>query len=184
MAKRYHDANPVKGAGRMPPVGRPTTARVPKSPNRFVITGTMREWVRTKVILPWTGPTITWDAVLDVVRKKYPGGKLQRQSLAKYEPLQRAFQATKRRLAEERASKPQDGKAGSPTKAAKARSGSEEYLDGRIKALETQLAKVTRENTELKSQFERWQLNAFAAGMTMQDLDRRRARADRGQVDE
>ena len=76
-------------------------------------------------------------------------------------------------------------KAGKPVKAVKAKTGS-----GRIprrprsKALERQVFGLQEENTKLKQQFARWQFNAFAAGMTMQELDRPRARADRGQADE
>jgi hypothetical protein len=186
MAKRVLNSQPpAKGAGRLPPSARPKQTRIPGADDRFIITASKREWIR-KMILAWDTPTIGWDAVLVVVRKKYPKGKLARQSLAKYEPLQMAFQATKRRLAQER----EEGeaakliKAGKPAKPAKPKSGSEEYLDDRIKVLERHVLGLQEENAKLKQQFARWQLNAFAAGMTMQELDRRRGRADRGQADE
>jgi len=183
MAKRVHEQNPAKGAGRMPPAARPKPVRIPGAPDRFVITASMRDWIRKKVILPWDKPTISWDAILDVVRKKYPKGKLQRQSLAKYEPLQKAFQATKRRLTEAR-EEAEMAKLAKLGKGSKPKSGSEEYLDRRNQELQQKVDRLERENAELKQQFARWQLNAFAAGMTMQELDRRRGRVDRGQVDE
>ena len=64
---------------------------------RFRMTRSIRKWIRDK-ILAWPRSTITWEAVRAEVQKKYPEAEAKRQTLAKYEEIQDAFQATKRRL--------------------------------------------------------------------------------------
>lgn len=187
MAKRVLDSlPPAKGAGRMPPATKPRQPRIPGEEDRFILTASRREWIRN-VILTWSNPTIRWEEIREVVRKKYPKLILQRQSLAKHKLLQDAFTATKLRLARERknAEEATLTESGKPAKPAKPQSGSEEYLNGRIQALEKKVNQLQEENTKLKQQFARWQFNAFSkGGMTMQELDKPRGRADRGQADE
>jgi len=124
-------------------------------------------------VLTWKGPTITWEAVREVVQKKYPKGVWKRQSLWKH--LKGEFLATKKRLAQEKADRTAQGKTkASPDEIAQKRI---KFLEGRVQELET-------ENDQLKSRFIRWQRNAFAAGMTLAQLDRPLRPIDRGQVNE
>jgi predicted RNase H-like nuclease (RuvC/YqgF family) len=75
-------------------------------------------------------------------------------------------------------------KAGKAAKRAKPKSGTDEFYTERVTFLEGRVRKLETENDRLKRQFVRWQRNAFAAGMTMQQLDRPALRMDRGQADE
>lgn len=183
MAKRILDSLPrAKGAGRMPPTPR---AKVAKTQNpRFQITRSIKKWIRD-TILAWPEKVITWEAVCETVRKKHPQAVWKRQTLAKNDELQKAFQDTKRRLLREReeiAAKVQiSGKTG---KRSASKSGSDEFYQERIASLQARVGELEAENTSLKKQFVRWQRNAFAAGMTMQQLDRQLLPIDRGQADE
>jgi hypothetical protein len=186
MAKRIIDSlPPAKGAGRLPPAARPKQTRVPGPEDRFVITPSIREWIRNK-ILAWKEPTITWDAVRDAVRKKYPKAVWKRQSIAKFEELQKAFDDTKRRLLREREDRQAKERAavGKSAKPAKPKSGTEEYLAQRVQVLEERLEKVEAENRALKQRFVRWQRNASRAGIPIERLDRELLQIDRGQADE
>jgi hypothetical protein len=178
MAKRVIEQLPrQKGAGRMPPSPR----QKPPSRDgaiRQIINRPVREWIRNK-ILAWPGPTIEWEDVRDVVRKKYPTGDWKRQSLARHKLIQKAFDDTKRRLLREReAAKAAAGEA------VEAKVGSDEFFQNRIEILEGRVRDLENEKAQLKQQFVRWQRNAFAAGMTLQQLDRPALRIDRGQGDE
>jgi hypothetical protein len=53
----------------------------------------IRKWIRD-AILAWPGKTITWESVCETVRKKYPEAVWKRQTLAKNDELQKAFQDT------------------------------------------------------------------------------------------
>jgi hypothetical protein len=177
MAKRIIDSlPPSKGAGRMPPSPR---AKPPKDDGiRQIINRPVKEWIRA-TILAWPGPTIGWEEVRNVVRKKYPNGDWKRQSLARHRRIQEAFNDTKVRLIRER-----DEAKSRAGQATKPKAGSDEFLQNRIEFLEESVRKTEAENDRLKQQFVRWQRNAFAAGMTMQQLDRPALRIDRGQADE
>ncbi|SIO52529.1 hypothetical protein SAMN05443247_07266 [Bradyrhizobium erythrophlei] len=164
----------------MPPSPRANRPK-PTEP-RFLVTPSIKEWLR-KTILTWRGPTIEWEDVRRVVQKKYPRGIWKRQSLAKH--AQAAFDATKRRLEQERADEAEArAKAGKAAKRAKPKSGTDEFYAERIIFLEERVHEFATENDRLKQQFVRWQRNAFAAGMTMQQLDRPVLPIDRGQADE
>jgi hypothetical protein len=179
MAKRILDSlPPSKGAGRMPPSPRPKPPK-PSEP-RFIVTPSIKEWLR-KTILTWPGPTIEWEDVRRVVQKKYPRGIWKRQSLAGH--AQAAFNATKRRLEQERADEEAKARA-KAGKAAKPKSGTDEFYAERITLLEECVHELETQNDRLKQQFVRWQRNAFAAGMTLQQLDRPALRIDRGQANE
>jgi hypothetical protein len=185
MAKRVLDTLPrSRGAGRMPPGPRPKPPK--RSGPRFTITPSVEKWIRD-TILAWPGPDIGWEEVRDRVKKKYPNGVWARQSLARHEVVQKAFQAAKKRLAEEEAHrKAQEhiritGKAPKP---AKPKSGTEEYMRDRIQFLEGENRQLNDENKTLKDRFIRWQRNAFMAGITAEQLDRPVRPIDRGQANE
>jgi hypothetical protein len=145
---------------------------------RQLISYSVREWIR-QTILAWEGPTIEWEDVRKVVGKKYPAGEWKRQSLARHPRIQQAFNDTKRRLLRER-----DEAKSRAGKATKPKAGSDEFFQNRIEFLEGRVRKLETENDRLKQQFVRWQRNAFAAGMTDQQLDRPALRIDRGQSNE
>lgn len=173
MAKRIlNSLPPGKGAGRMPPT--PRAKATTNSDSRFVITPTVRDWIR-KTILAWPGPTVTWEGIRDAVRKKYPKGLWKRQSLARYPVLQDAFRATKKRLAQEKTDRKASGKP---------KASGDELAQRRIQFLEGRVQELETENGRLKNQFIRWQRNAFAAGITLAQLDRPLRPIDRGQVNE
>jgi hypothetical protein len=177
MAKRILDSlPPSKGAGRMPPSPRAKPAKDDRI--RQIINRPVREWIRA-TILAWRGPTIEWEDVRNVVRKKYPNGDWKRQSLARHPQIQKAFNETKRRLVRERDEA--KSRAGKPTRP---KAGSDEFFQNRIEFLEGRVRELETENDRLNQQFVRWQRNAFAAGMTLQQLDRPALRIDRGQADE
>jgi predicted RNase H-like nuclease (RuvC/YqgF family) len=184
MAKRVLDSLPRgPGAGRMPPTPRAKVTRTPHP--RFRITRGIKKWIRD-AILAWPEKTITWEGVCETVRKKYPQAVWKRQTLAKNDELQKAFQDTKRRLLREReetAAKVQTG-GGKTAKRSRLKSGSDEFYQERIASLETRVGELEAENARLKRQFARWQRNAFIAGMTTQQLDRPLLPIDRGQADE
>lgn len=184
MAKRILDSLPrAPGAGRMPPTPRAKATRT-QTP-RFRITRSIKKWIRDTV-LAWPEKTITWESVCETVRKKYPEAVWKRQTLAKNDELQKAFQDTKRRLLREReetAAKVQTG-GGRTAKRSRPKSGSDEFYQERIASLETRVSELGAENTRLKEQFVRWQRNAFIAGMTTPQLDRPLLPIDRGQADE
>jgi hypothetical protein len=165
---------------------RPRAKQAGTQTPRFQITRSIRKWIRD-TILTWPENTIiTWEAVREVVRKKYPDAVWKRQTLAKNDDLQKAFQDTKRRLLrqrEEAATKESTG-GGKTAKPPRPKSGTDEFYQGRIAFLETRVRDLETENACLKEQFVRWQRNAFIAGMTMQQLDRPLLPIDRGQADE
>jgi hypothetical protein len=110
----------------------------------------------------------------------------KRQTLAKNDELQKAFQDTKRRLLREREDAVAEARTagGKTAKRSKPKSGTDEFYQERIASLEMRVSEFETENTRLKDQFVRWQRNAFTAGMTMQQLDRPLLPIDRGQADE
>jgi hypothetical protein len=165
----------------MPPSPRPKPPK--RTEPRFTVTPSIKEWLR-KTILAWPGPTIEWEDVRRVVQKKYPRGIWKRQSLARH--AQAAFDATKRRLEQERADGEAEARAnvGKAPKRTKPKSGTDEFYAERITFLQERVHELETENNRLKQQFVRWQRNAFTAGMTMQQLDRPALRIDRGQADE
>ena len=167
----------------MPPSPRAKSAG-PQTP-RFRISRSIRKWIRD-TILAWPENTITWEAVRDVVRKKYPDAVWKRQTLAKNDELQKAFQDTKRRLLRQReeAATKESTTSGKTAKPPRPKSGTDNFYQVRIAFLETRVRELETENTGLKEQFVRWQRNAFIAGMTMQQLDRPLLPIDRGQADE
>jgi hypothetical protein len=184
MAKRILDSLPrAKGAGKMPPTPRVKVAR--SQTPRFLITNNIKKWIRD-TILAWPEKTITWESVCATVRKKHPKAVWKRQTLAKNDDLQRAFQDTKRRLLREREAAAAAGGTGGRKTARQPRSasGTDEFYQERIASLEKRVRELAAENGGLKEQFVRWQRNAFAAGMTLQQLNRAPLPIDRGQANE
>jgi hypothetical protein len=163
--------------GRSRPNGRPLAS---------FITPSIEDWIR-KTILAWSHPEIGWDAVRDVVKKKYPGGACNRQSLAKRDVIQDAFLNTKVRLAAEEARRKEDEqnrKSGNAPKTLKPKSGSDEFMQDRIRFLEGRVEQLEAENDTLKQQFVRWLRNAFAAGVRIEVPDRPLRPTDLGQANE
>ncbi len=104
MAKRILDSLPrAKGAGRMPPGPRKKPRPKPQG-IRYIITGRIVEDIR-KLILAWEYPTITWEAARSAVNTKFKAEWTQ-QALSKHPKILKAFQATKKRLRDERDASP------------------------------------------------------------------------------
>jgi hypothetical protein len=186
VVKRVLESSPrAKGAGKLPPTTRANTATTQTPAARFTIKLGIRDWIR-QTILAWQQPAITWEAVREIVRKKYPKAEWKRQTLAKYPALQKAFQDTKRRLAREKEEREQQAraKAGKPAKTYRPKLDSDEFIRERINFLEGRVRELEDENDRLKQLFVRWQRNAFAAGITLQQLDSPLLPIDRGQANE
>jgi hypothetical protein len=185
MAKRVFDSLPrTKGAGKLPPVPRPKPPK--RQTPRFIITPSIEEWIR-KTILSWPHPEMDWGAVRDAVKKKYPAGVWKRQSLARHEVIQDAFRNTKVRLPAEEAKRKDEERnrmSGKAPKLVKPKSGSDEFMQDNIRFLEGRVQQLEGENGILKKQFIRWQRNAFAAGLSLEILDRPLRPTDRGQANE
>ncbi|MCK1627526.1 hypothetical protein IVA98_31305 [Bradyrhizobium sp. 160] len=171
----------------LPPTLPEQDRAVPPS-DRFTLTPAIRAWIK-KEILAWDAEAFSWELVCELVRKKfrkpYPDLKINRQTLWKHKALREAFDATKVRYRNARQSKEDERKsqAGKPRKSRRS-SGMEEYFEEQIKSRDNRIALLEYENKSLKQQFIRWQRNAFAAGMTITQLDEKLTDIDRGQEDE
>jgi hypothetical protein len=176
MAKRIIESTPRKNPGRMPPGPRKKPGK-PQTP-RFFITRSVKEWI-SKTILEWPGPTIGWDDVQKAAQKEYPTGKFNRQTLYGFKNVRGAFSEAKKRLAGEKAERLKAGAAG----IAKPATDSDEFVQARVQFLEGRVTELEADNKRLRNQFVRWQRNAFAAGMTIEQLDRGMLTIDRGRVD-
>lgn len=167
------------------PPALPEQERAVPPPDRFTLTPSIRAWIK-KEILAWDAEVFSWETVCELVRKKfrkrYPGLKINRQTLWKHKALREAFDATKVRYRNARQSN-EASPAGKPRKSRRS-SGMEEYFEEQIKSRDTRIALLEYENKSLKQQFIRWQRNAFGAGMTIEDLDEELTDIDRGQEDE
>jgi hypothetical protein len=176
MAKRIIESTPRKNPGRMPPGPRKKPDK-PQTP-RFFITRSVKDWI-SKTILEWPHPTIGWDVIQEAAQKKYPTGKFNRQTLYGFKNVREAFNETKLRLAREKAArlKAEDDGAEKPA------TDSDEFVQAKVRFLENQVKDLKADNKRLRNQFVRWQRNAFAAGMTIEQLDRGMLTIDRGRVD-
>jgi hypothetical protein len=163
MAKRIIESTPRKNPGRMPPGPRKKPGK-PQTPRFF---------------LEWPGPTIGWDDVQKAAQKEYPTGKFNRQTLYGFKNVRGAFSEAKKRLAGEKAERLKAGAAG----IAKPATDSDEFVQARVQFLEGRVTELEADNKRLRNQFVRWQRNAFAAGMTIEQLDRGMLTIDRGRVD-
>lgn len=176
MAKRIIESTPRKNPGRMPPGPRKKPGK--RQTPRFFITRSVKEWI-SKTILEWPRPSIGWDEVKEVAQSKYPAGKFNRQTLRDHKVIRKAFDDAKLRLAREKVERLKAGTAGAPKPAA----DSDEFVQARVQFLEGRVTELEADNARMRNQFVRWQRNAFAAGMTMEQLDRPLLPIDRGRVD-
>lgn len=177
MAKRIIESTPRKNPGRMPPGPRKKPGK--RLTPRFFITRSVKEWIRD-TILAWPRPTIGWNEVQEAAQSEYPAGKFNRQTLRDHKIIRDAFDDTKARLAREKAERLKAGKVAGAQKPA---TDSDEFVQARVQFLEGRVTDLEADNARLRNQFVRWQRNAFAAGMTIEQLDRPLRPIDRGRVD-
>jgi hypothetical protein len=174
MAKRVLKSQPrANGAGRMPPGPRKKPRPKPASV-RYTIRPRIIEKIRG-LIHAWDEPTITWDAVRAKVNTDM-SAQWTRQALSKHPRILKAFQATKKRLLEERAS-------GTKTRKLRTRDTSIPLLQGRIRHLEDLVQQYEATVIEYEGQFARWQHNAYLAGIPLSKLDGTVHKVDRGRSD-
>jgi hypothetical protein len=174
MAKRVLESLPrAKGAGRLPPGPRKKPRPAPAGV-RLVITGSVVEKIR-KLILAWPHPTMTWEAVRSAVNTNFKA-EWTRQALSKHRTILKAFQATKKRLRDERAPS-------SSRRKRLTRDTTVPVLQDRIRYLEDQLMDLEGEILEYKTQFLRIQENAYLLGVPMSKLLKSNEPGDRDRTD-
>lgn len=174
MAKRILDSLPrAKGAGRMPPGPRKKPRPSPQG-IRLLIKLRTAEDIR-KLILAWDEPTITWEAVRAKVNLKFKS-EWTRQALSNHPKILKAFQATKKRLRDERDASPKRRKS-------LTRDTTVPILQERVRFLEDRVIELEGTVEQYKAQFARWQRNAYLAGIPLSKLDGSVQKVDRGRSD-
>jgi hypothetical protein len=141
---------------------------------RYVLSRTIVEDIR-RIILAWPHPTMTWADICAVVNTAFKAD-WTRQALSNHDRIQKAYDATKKRLREERESSPKKRK--SPI-----RNTSVPVLQQRIRYLEDRVIELEGVIVTYKAQFARWQQNAHLAGVPMSKLDAQHPGGDRGRSD-
>ena len=174
MAKRILDSLPrAKGAGKMPP-GPRKKPRARSQGLRVLIKLSTSENIR-KLILAWEQPTITWEAVRAKVNLKFRS-EWTRQALSNHPKILKAFQATKKRLRDERDISPKRRKS-------LTRDTTVPILQERVRFLEDRVIELERTVEQYQAQFARWQRNAYLAGIPLSKLDGSVQKVDRGRSD-
>ena len=114
---------------------------------------------------------LTWADFIEAIYIK-TGEKYTRQALSKHTRIKRAYDIAKARIIRER----------EKTNAIDHRLSSKEYiLAEKIKTLEAENERIKKENSDLLYQFAKWAYNAYAHGVTPEQLDKELPRVDRGQ---
>jgi hypothetical protein len=110
-----------------------------------------------KLILAWEQPTITWEAVRAKVNLKFRS-EWTRQALSNHPKILKAFQATKKRLRDERDISPKRRKS-------LTRDTTVPILQERVRFLEDRVIELERTVEQYQAPFARWQRNAYLAGI-------------------
>jgi hypothetical protein len=173
MAKRVIEKSRRKKPGRLPP-GLRKKPREHFPGTRFVLSRTVVEDIR-RIILAWPHPTITWEALRAEVNTVFKSN-WTRQALSNHAKLLGAFQATKKRLREEKSSSPKK-------RSSLIRNTSVPVLQDRIRYLEDKIVKMEGVIATYKAQFATWQENAHLAGTPLSKLNEQRPGGDRGRSD-
>lgn len=174
MAKRILDSLPrAKGAGKLPPAPRRKPRHIPIG-MRSIIGPKFVDEIR-KLILAWTRPTITWEAVRSAVNTRYKT-QWTRQALSKHETILKAFQATKRRLRDDRDASPK-------RRNTLTRDSTVPVLQDRIRFLEDRVIELEKKILDYKTMFLRIQQNAYLMGVPITKLLKSTAPGDRGRSD-
>lgn len=157
----------------MPP-GPRKKPRPPPQGIRLLIKLRTAEDIR-KLILAWDEPTITWEAVRAKVNLKFKS-EWTRQALSNHPKILKAFQATKKRLRDDRDASPKRRKN-------LTRDTTVPILQERVRFLEDRVIELEGTVEQYKAQFARWQRNAYLAGIPLSKLDGSVQKVDRGRSD-
>ncbi|MEY9185045.1 hypothetical protein ABIG06_006547 [Bradyrhizobium sp. USDA 326] len=131
-----------------------------------------------EIIEKWPEPTITWEALVQVVNVEFKG-TWTRVALAKHPKIQKAYTLKKKEL-REAALQADPGKA-----KRKRREG-----DGTFEVLRRQMQDLREDNQRLRAlvakheeRYVRWKTNAYLNGWSIKKLDEKPEKPDRGQTD-
>lgn len=112
-----------------------------------------------KLILTWEGK-LTWGSLCERVARELEVDKVERQSLAAYTAIQRAFSERKEELR---------------IKAFEVLKVSDdvtvEYLKNQVQNLQAEVSLLKNENKKYKERFILWQYNAYTHGVRVSRLD-------------
>jgi hypothetical protein len=114
---------------------------------------------------------ITWGNVIEALYIR-TGDQYTRQTLGKHPRIKRAFEIAKERISREREDEGKIDPSLSPR---------EYILAEKLKALEAKNERIEAENKSLLLQFATWAYNAYAYGITPEQLSKELPRVDRRQ---
>lgn len=114
---------------------------------------------------------LTWDELITAIDFK-TGEHYTRQTLSKHPRIKKAYDIAKARIVRDR----ENDNSIDPKLSPK-----EYILAEKLKTLEAENERLKIENDEFLLQFARWTYNAFAHGMTPDELDKALPIVDRGQ---
>jgi hypothetical protein len=168
MAKRIFERSKAPGAGRLPPGPRAK----PRAGKRVPITKEAENRVR-EIIEEWPHGTLRWEDLLPILNKEFHGD-WQRQSLAKHDKIQTAFQRKKEELRQALLKDPQKSRTANSTV---------EYLNKQLRLLTEENADLKGRLRDQEARMARWRHNAFLHRVTVEQLDEPMQENDRGRSD-
>lgn len=110
------------------------------------------------LINTWEGK-LTWDLLCSEVSKLLNIKSIERQSLANYSDIQKAFSTRKQRIKENSKANPQPNV-------------TIDYLQKQVNNLKAQVQRLEEINEQYKQKFIVWQYNAYMHGMTEDKLNK------------
>ena len=110
------------------------------------------------LINTWEGK-LTWDLLCSEVSQLLNIKSIERQSLANYSDIQKAFSTRKQRIKENSKANPQPNV-------------TIDYLQKQVNNLKAQVQRLEEINDRYKKTFIIWQYNAYMKGMTENDLNK------------
>lgn len=113
------------------------------------------------LINTWEGK-LTWDLLCSEVSKLLNVKSIERQSLANYSYIQKAFSKRKQKIKEAAKANPEPNV-------------TMDYLQKQVNNLKAQVQRLEEINEQYKQQFIVWQYNAYMHGMTEDKLNCRRS---------
>ncbi|MDG2959488.1 hypothetical protein P7L91_01300 [Bisgaard Taxon 10/6] len=110
------------------------------------------------LINTWEGK-LTWDLLCSEVSKLLNVKSIERQSLANYSDIQKAFSKRKQKIKEDAKANPEPNV-------------TMDYLQKQVNNLKAQVQRLEEINEQYKQQFIVWQYNAYMHGMTEDKLNK------------
>lgn len=110
------------------------------------------------LINTWEGK-LTWDLLCSEVSQLLNIKSIERQSLANYSDIQKAFSTRKQRIKENSKANPQPNV-------------TIDYLQKQVNNLKAQVQRLEEINEQYKQKFIVWQYNAYMHGMTEDNLNK------------